>query len=214
MEFWLSYNNYAEKLQLPVNPSEFKLKVGNNNETVNIVDLGELNRIGGEKLSEIELASFFPAQYAPYCSTRNIPDPYDAVKVIEQWRKAKKPIRLIVTDTPINLSCAIEDFEYGEKGGTRDVYYTLSLKEYRFVTVSQVVTATAQKTAATTPQTQRPEVKPTPKAYSVKSGDSLYMIAKRSYGDGSKWKQIYTANIGVIGKNPNLIKPGQQLVIP
>jgi len=49
--------------------------------------------------------------------------------------------------------------------------------------------------------------------YTVKSGDSLSKIAKAQYGDGSKWKRIYEANRDKI-KNPDLIYPGQEFIIP
>lgn len=50
--------------------------------------------------------------------------------------------------------------------------------------------------------------------YTVKSGDSLWAIAKRYYGSGAMYTKIYEANKGIIGKNPNLIYPGQKLTIP
>ena len=53
-----------------------------------------------------------------------------------------------------------------------------------------------------------------PKTYTVKSGDCLYNIAKKYYGDGSKYTKIYEANKKIIGSNPNLIKAGQVLTIP
>lgn len=209
MNFVLSFNNFAEMLQLPVNPSGFRMKVGNKNTVVDIQALGELNLIGGEKLAEIEIASFFPANWAPYCAYRDIPKPYDCVAKIEKWRKSGRPIRLIITDTPINDAFAIEDFEYGEQGGTRDVIYTLSLRQYRFITVQQVGAQIAQ-----TANIARPVEKSAPKTYTVKSGDCLWLIAKRVYGDGSRWQDIYNANAGTIGPDANLIKPGMQLVIP
>lgn len=62
---------------------------------------------------------------------------------------------------------------------------------------------------ASTPQTST-----TPqKTYTVKKGDCLWNIAKKEYGAGSDWKKIYDANTGQV-VNPNLIYPGQQLVIP
>lgn len=48
----------------------------------------------------------------------------------------------------------------------------------------------------------------------VKSGDWLSKIAITYYGDMNKWTKIYEHNKAVIGPNPDLIKPGQQLVIP
>ena len=50
--------------------------------------------------------------------------------------------------------------------------------------------------------------------YTVKSGDSLWKIADRFYGDGALWPRIYEANRDVIGSNPDLIHPGQKYVIP
>jgi len=51
--------------------------------------------------------------------------------------------------------------------------------------------------------------------YLVKKSDTLSRIAggKNVYGDPSKWRKIYEANKSRI-KNPNLIYPGQRLVIP
>jgi nucleoid-associated protein YgaU len=53
-----------------------------------------------------------------------------------------------------------------------------------------------------------------PQTYVVKSGDSLSKIAKRAYGDAGKWRRIYEANRELIGPNPDLIHPGQKLVLP
>jgi nucleoid-associated protein YgaU len=47
--------------------------------------------------------------------------------------------------------------------------------------------------------------------YTVKSGDTLSKIGQHH---GVAWREIYEANKDVIGDNPDLIKPGQQLRIP
>ncbi len=51
------------------------------------------------------------------------------------------------------------------------------------------------------------------RTYTVVSGDTLSKIAKREYGDASKWHAIYEANRDTI-KNPDLIYPGQVLTLP
>lgn len=48
----------------------------------------------------------------------------------------------------------------------------------------------------------------------VKPGDTLSMLALHYYHNGKKWPLIYEANRRTIGRNANLIYPGQQLVIP
>ncbi|ARN76909.1 peptidoglycan-binding protein [Nonlabens spongiae] len=49
--------------------------------------------------------------------------------------------------------------------------------------------------------------------HTVKSGESLSLIAKHYYGDPMKYKQIFAANTDIL-KNPDLIHPGQELKIP
>lgn len=62
---------------------------------------------------------------------------------------------------------------------------------------------------APTPQSQAAQSR----TYTVVAGDSLSKIAKREYGDASKWPKIYDANRDQI-KNPDLIHPGQVLNLP
>ena len=50
--------------------------------------------------------------------------------------------------------------------------------------------------------------------HTVVKGDSLYSLARAYYnGDMSKWKVIYEANRDRIS-NPDVLKIGQQIVIP
>lgn len=63
-------------------------------------------------------------------------------------------------------------------------------------------------------QTPKPAPKPAPKYHTVTRGDSLWSIAVKYYKNPAKWKTIYDANKKTIGSNPNLIKPGQKLLLP
>ena len=47
----------------------------------------------------------------------------------------------------------------------------------------------------------------------VESGESLSLIAKHYYSDPMKYKAIFEANTDIL-KNPDLIHPGQELIIP
>jgi nucleoid-associated protein YgaU len=53
-------------------------------------------------------------------------------------------------------------------------------------------------------------------SYTVRVGDTLSSIALRFYGNGTEpyWRKIYNANIGVIGPDPDLLRPGDILSIP
>ena len=56
-----------------------------------------------------------------------------------------------------------------------------------------------------------PEPEPAVRTYTVESGDTLWAISERFYGDGSKYQIIADAS-GI--SNPDLIQPGQVLTIP
>lgn len=68
--------------------------------------------------------------------------------------------------------------------------------------------AVAEPVAEATPE---PAPEPAARTYTVESGDSLWAIAERFYGDGSKYQVIADAS-GI--PNPDLIQPGQVLTIP
>ncbi len=64
----------------------------------------------------------------------------------------------------------------------------------------------AATTAANSPATPS-------RRHVVTQGDTLYKIAQRYYGSGSKWPEILEANRDVL-KNENAVRPGMELRIP
>ena len=70
------------------------------------------------------------------------------------------------------------------------------------------VVPAAEEAPAPAPES---EPAPAPRTYTVVSGDTLWAISERFYGDGSKYQVIADAS-GVA--DPDLIYPGQVLTIP
>ncbi len=60
------------------------------------------------------------------------------------------------------------------------------------------------------PRTQNPTAG---KAYTVRSGDTLFKISQAHDVNGG-WRAVYDRNQDVIGDNPNLIFPNQHLTLP
>jgi len=71
--------------------------------------------------------------------------------------------------------------------------------------------AAAPAAEAAPPPPPPPPPPPAPRTYTVVSGDTLWAIAERFYGDGNRYPEIAAAS-GVA--NPDLIHPGQVLTIP
>ncbi|MBU2102432.1 MAG: OmpA family protein [Candidatus Omnitrophota bacterium] len=56
-------------------------------------------------------------------------------------------------------------------------------------------------------------IKASTKEYTIKKGDTLWIIAERQLGKGYRWKYIYELNKETI-KNPNKLKVGKKILIP
>lgn len=210
MDFYLTSTTTNETFRFPVNPEEVQVQTEKQIETVDIYRLGEIDFPQGEKRTSISFSSFLPAEYDTYCQYVNIPNPVEAINKLDAWRKEGKPLRLIITGTPINTLVIIASLSWTIKGGeVGDIYFDITLRSWQDVKIR-----TISATAATT--TKRPDTKPVPKIYVVKRGDSLWKIAKMQLGSGSKWSSIYNIpeNKKTIGPDPNRIYPGQKLVMP
>ena len=80
------------------------------------------------------------------------------------------------------------------------------------VVFDYVVPAQAQGGSNSTSRAGAVEV-PEIKSITVNSGDSLWRISSKFYGEGIRYTVIYRANSGQI-RDPNLIYPGQVFVVP
>lgn len=212
MEFWLKKSN-SDKIMLPVNPESFAFTEKHNNTSVNVNSIGEVNLLGKRDLKTGTISSHFPKRDRNYANNSGRQAPYTYINKLLSWKSSGKPVRLIITGTKINFQVTIETLKYGEQDGTGDVYYDLTLKEYRAVEIKKTKLKKKKKTTKKKSKPKRPVAKKKTKTYTVKSGDCLWNIAKRFYGNGAQYTKIYNANRGKI-KNPNLIYPGQVLTIP
>lgn len=138
MDIYISINNREQVIKLPVLPKEFKIQSGMKNESYETISIGEIKLIGMPTLKTISFSSFFPGQNYPFVRDQTY-KAWEYVEMIETWKLRRVPIRLIITETPINMACTIESFEYGPQDGTGDIYYTLSLSEFKFIELEKKV---------------------------------------------------------------------------
>lgn len=193
----------GESLQLPVLPPEITVKWERQTETVNILNLGEVDFTTGKKLQEISFSSFFPVEYTPtYCRYADIPDPAEAYMTLDGWCAARgtdyvpdRPVRLMIVGTSLNINMLvlITSLEVKDRGGEPgDIYYSLACREYREI---KVRTEAEQNT-----RNNRPNPKPKPKTVlqKAKAGEPtrefLYKLAKQHYGNGQSWNKILSLN--------------------
>jgi nucleoid-associated protein YgaU len=219
MDFFIKYSD-TEILRLPVTPPDFTIQQGNLVQSVNVTNIGEVSVWGPEKLATISIATFFPYNYHPtYCSYIDFPKPWDCVDKINAWRNSGKTVRLIITDkgkdVDINMGMYIESFESKMQDASGDVYFTISFRQFKKITVPQEAGSVTIREAVRPAPPSVPQTSSSgngQRTHKVVRGDTLWGLAKKYYGNGSKYPTIAKANSKI--KDPNLIIDGWVLIIP
>ncbi len=222
------YDFYLNKCLLPVAPPKLSVKINNANETVTLINEGEINILKKAELTDIEFECRIPQEKYPFAVYKSGFKGADYfLDYFESLKTSKKPFQFIVCrkrptgkrlfDT--NIKVSMEDYKITEdaKNGF-DVLVKIKLKQWRdYGTKTVNISFNMEKPKASVEPQREATTSPAPataQTYTVVKGDCLWNIAKKFYGNGSKYSIIYNANKSVIGGNPNLIYPGQVLTIP
>lgn len=198
--------------RLPSNPEDITRTDKTQIEQYRVLSGKEIPLSAGKKLAEYSFEAEFPRTERNY-TNRGFKDASTWEKMLRSWMENKIVVRFIAArdnGEDVNMQTYITQVKAVEKAGEEgDKYLTISVLEYVAPQIRYVAVQSIRKkgTGKTNPAVG------TGKTYTVKSGDSLWAIAKKFYGNGSQYPKIYQANSGKI-KNPNLIYPGQILTIP
>ena len=204
----------------PVTPAKLEVKTDNQNETVSILNVGQVNILKGRGLEEIRFTALFPNRPYGFVQTQNQwKDPSYYIQILQTFQEAKLPVQLTVfrqiADGSLlfsdNREMALEQCTMTEKGGEQgDIWVDIVLKEYRrsqSIAYKPLPQNTGNANHAVQQNVQRPAKTPA-KTYVVQKGDSLWKIAKKELGNGSKYREIAKKNNI---QNPSLIYPGKVL---
>ena len=120
-------------------------------------------------------------------------------------------VRWLVSGTPVNAAVLLEGVTYREQDGTNDLYADITLRQYTRPETPVLPAEPSASGAGTAASRDSATGTATAKTCTVASGDTLWGICRRYYGDGSLAWRLAAAN-GIA--NANLIRPGQVLTIP
>lgn len=224
----MAYYFYLGNVLLPIPPKKLELKISNQNKTYDLMNYSEINVLKNPGLTSIEFEVLLPNVKYPFAMYKN--DFQNAkyyLGILENLKVNKSAFQFIVIrkfpngtgifDT--NIKVSLEDYTITDSTDEGfDTKVKIKLKQYReYSTKTVQVTIKQYKppvvTRTVTTNNTAAASKPSGQNYTVRSGDCLWNIAKRFYGNGSQYTKIYNANRDKI-KNPNLIYPNQVLWIP
>lgn len=216
------YNFFLDGVQYPIAPSEMTMTVNNKNETITLIDGGEINLLKKAGLTDFKFKLLLPNVPYPFAIYPNgfqpstyYTDKLEALKVSRQpfyfVVNRSRPNGVLLFDT--NMLVSIESYELFESAENGfDVEAEIHLKQYRTWGTKKIIISKPSNAAAGTPAKVKVEkkrdtsTKKAVKSHTVVRGDTLWAIAKRYLGDGSKYQQL--AKLNNIS-NPNVIRVGQ-----
>lgn len=216
MDIYLTDKATGDQIGLSMLPTKLKQKGSARYQSYDFLQVGEVRLPNGTRLNTYSWSGTLPGEAMKglsFVKEQLWQHPKELVATLERWRTEGAVLVLMVTETWINGEVTISDFSPTPSGGLGNVDYSITLQQYREAQVFTVAELQDQPVALANQPAARAAA-PAPNTYTVVKGDSLWAIAKRFLGAGSRYGEIYALNKDVIGKDPGLIYPGQVLTLP
>lgn len=215
----MAYSFYLNGVLLPVAPEAVQTKINGKNETMVLMDQGEVNILKTPGLTEISFDALLPNSrypFAVYPGGFCRADYY--LSMLEQLKVRTAPFRLVISRETADgawlygtsMAVSLEDYTMKEDAGKygTDVLVSLKFKQYRDygtktcrISGNTALISSSRETAGAPAQT----------LYQVQEGESWWEVAAKCYGDGGRYPEIQEAN-GFSG--PDGPPAGQTIFIP
>lgn len=198
------YHIYLGDMELPVPPEKISMKIAGNNETLTLINDGEINILKTPGLTELSFEVLLPQIQYPFAYYPNgFRRAQYYLQELEKRMTSRKPFRFIVSrvlpsgvplhDTNIKVSLEKYDVQENVKNGF-DITVSVTLKQYRDYALKVIEILENKKAAVSAARAGEPSYR----NYTVVSGDTLWDIARRCLGNGTRWREIYNLNANTI----------------
>lgn len=219
----------GSKFTFPALPEKIQAKYGAKYQSFDIISQGAVKVPKGTDVAEFSWEGVFfgkSKRREPIVKKNSWKEPNECVKVLNDFMKNETVLNLIVTETWINVDVTISSFQPRPAGAYGNVEYSITFvqkKPLQIYTTNELQIAKFVK--KTKPRNDSGDTSGGGSTYTVVSGDTLWGIATKKLGSGSKWTSIYDANASTIeaeakkhGKassdHGHWIWPGEVLTIP
>ena len=199
-EFYLTNLTNQEQIQLCMTPEEIKAKTETNFRTYNIIEKGEVKFPKGEKLTSLSWNGILPGANilaSSFVTHAVWESPKELVKTIIRWREAGDKVKVLITQTPINMDVYIKDFDYKLSGGQGNIKYSLNLIAAKDVKIMTVEEADKARQAAKEQSAQELKNRAAMKSKTgarISKINNIWAITQIFTGNGGDWRKIADAN--------------------
>lgn len=153
----MGYDVYLSKVLLPVAPSKITTTIKNQNQTMTLINEGEINLLKTPGLTDISFTMLIPHQQYPFARYINGFKPQDYyLEKLELMKTNMKPFQFIISrQTPdlkamynTNMTVTLEDYKIKEdRQNGFDLEVDIQLKQYRKYGTKVVVIDPPNETA-------------------------------------------------------------------
>lgn len=110
-----------------VPPLNLSIQMAQIEKNIELIDFGEIIKLGEEKPSRISFSTFLPSITSRFFSIKNPLPPIAALEVLKKWKKEKKELTFTVPEMLILYRCNISSIiaEINERTGDMDIQVEL-----------------------------------------------------------------------------------------
>lgn len=209
----MAYTLYLSDIQLPIPPSSIETKINNKNETITLINDGEVSILKNAGLTEFTFDILLPQVQYPFASYPNgFKRASYYLEHLEKLKLNKKPFQFIISRvTPngkllfdTNFKVSLEEYTIKEEAENGfDIVVSISLKQYREYSTKEVKITIKQdrpkpvvKPKPTRPDSSVPGNKPVTIGCNAIINGQLH---RDSYGSGpGQWRTNYRGKINFI----------------
>lgn len=198
----MAYAFFLAGTQFPIPPESIKTKINSKNETITLINEGEVNLIKSPGLSDISFDLLLPMFKYPFAVYPNgFHDAHWYLELLEYLKVSEQPFQLdIYREYPTgeqtyhtNVTVTLEDYEiYEGTDNGFDIVVSVELKTYTYFGVKILTLSDDGKTY----MIERYDAKSNTRVTEVKDGEDLYDVCMREFGycDEELMEQIYQMN--------------------
>lgn len=210
---------YFGKVLLPISPPSIEITVPGKDETIDLINFGEIDISRPAGLMEIPVLVRLPNNELPMSRGRHLL-PQEFIEYLSDLKKSSTVFQFIVIrkssrgaavgDT--NISVRVMNYKIVEDAADgSDFAVHVTLREHRKPVIKRAKISGNVATFQAQSGSNRWETTGVPLTYVVKKGDTLYNIGRTHYNNGEAWKQLIDLNNL---KNRDDIREGQVLKMP
>lgn len=198
------YDFYLKKCLLPIAPEKLQVKINNANDTLTLINEGEINILKTPELTDIEFECRIPQVKYPFATYKSgFKGASYFLDYFESLKADKKPFQFIVSRTlpngkvlfSTNMKVSMEDYKITEQAKDGfDLTVKIKLKQYRDYGTKTVNIKIAASKPKSKVEPQRPADPPAQKSYKV--GDIVNFHGGTHYYSSYPGAKGYSARAG------------------